>query len=147
MRWRVTGSHSPDAEQGRELAPWIIGLASLGAGAETEVVASLDGGATTEGTTLYRVFGKDAQGLSETPQWFSTLDPSKVANYRDAAGLFPGNSGQFVLEGTLTDSSGVIFTPATPGPGGIGGGLPSVLVPNPARQICVVCVSGVNPPF
>jgi hypothetical protein len=104
-------------------------------------------GAVSEGTTLYRVFGGEAQGLSETPQWFSTVDPSTVSDYRAAAGLFSGNSGQFVLEGTLTDSSGVVFTPATPGPGGIGGGIPSALVPNPAGQICVICVSGANPPF
>jgi hypothetical protein len=98
----------------------------------------------SEGTTLFRVFGDEAQGLGQS---WTTVNPGTVANYRDVAGLFPGNSGQFVIEGTLEDTTGVLFRPALPGPGGIGGGLPEVVVPNPGSQICIVCVSGANPPF
>jgi hypothetical protein len=97
-----------------------------------------------EGTTLFRVFGDEAQGLGQS---WTTVNPGAVANYRNVAGLFPGNSGQFLIEGTLTDTEGVLFRDALPGPGGIGGGLPEVVVPNPGSQICIVCVSGVNPPF
>lgn len=57
------------------------------------------------------------------------------------------NSGSFVLEGTLNNTEGVIFRSAAPGPGGVGGGLPEVFVPNPATQININRVSGVNPPF
>jgi hypothetical protein len=35
----------------------------------------------------------------------------------------------------------------TPLTGGVGGGLPEVFVPNPATQININRVSGVNPPF
>jgi hypothetical protein len=59
----------------------------------------------TQGTQLYRVFGNEAKGLG---QYFTTVNPGDVANFRQTAGLFPGNSGQFVLEGTLNDTKGVI---------------------------------------
>ena len=97
-----------------------------------------------EGTQLFRVFGNEAKGLGE---WYSTVNPATVSNYRSAAGLFSGNSGQFVLEATLTKTEGVIFTRATPGPGGLGGGLPSAFVPNAEVQLSVTRVSGANPPF
>lgn len=97
-----------------------------------------------EGTTLFRVFGGEAQGLGRS---WTTVDPGKIANYREAAGLYPANTGQFLIEGRLINTERVFLRDALPGPGNIGGGLPEVVVPNPARQICIVCVSGVNPPF
>lgn len=96
------------------------------------------------GTTVYRVFGGEAKGVG---QYWTTVNPGSVANYRSTAGLFPGNTGQFVIQGTITDTSGVTFQFAAPGPGGVGGGLPEVFVPNPGSQIDITNVSGVNPPF
>ena len=56
-------------------------------------------------------------------------------------GCTPGNSGQFVLQGALKDTQGVIFSRAVPGPGGVGGGLPQAFVPSPQTQINVLRVS------
>jgi hypothetical protein len=100
--------------------------------------------AAGEGTQVFRVFGNEAKGLGH---YYTTVNPATVANYRQTAGLFPGNSGQFVLEGTLRNTEGVIFTEAAPGPGGIGGGLPEVFVPNPKTQISILRISGANPDF
>ena len=103
------------------------------------------GGSTEQvGTQLFRVFGNEAQGLGN---YYTTVDPGTLVDYRTTAGLFPGNSGSFVLQGTLSDTDGVIFTSAAPGPGGVGGGLPEVFVPNPATQINITGVRGVNPSF
>jgi hypothetical protein len=98
----------------------------------------------SEGVTLFRVFGGEARGLGAS---WTTVNPGSVPNYRTTAGLFPGNSGQFLIQGRLTSTEGVSLRQALPGPGGVGGGLPEVLVPKPATQICIQCVSGVNPPF
>jgi len=97
-----------------------------------------------EGTQLYRVFGGEAKGLG---QYYTTVNPGSLPNFRTPAGLYPGNAGQFVLEGTLSNTEGVIFRSAAPGPGRIGGGVPEVFVPNPQTQINIIRVSGANPPF
>lgn len=104
----------------------------------------LDDAATAGEITLFRVFGDEAQGLGK---YYTTVDPAVVEDYRTVAGLYPGNSGSFVLEGTLNDTEGVTFTQAAPGPGGVGGGLPEVYVPNPETQITIQRVSGANPSF
>jgi hypothetical protein len=110
--------------------------------AETAAATTSEG--ASQGMQLFRVFGDDAKGLGN---YYTTVDPSTVANFRDAAGLFPGNTGRFVLEGTLNDTEGVIVRTAAPGPGGAGGGLPEVYVPNPQTQINIRNVSGINPPY
>lgn len=94
--------------------------------------------------TLYRVFGGEARGLGQS---WSPVNPGTISDFRRAVGLYPGNTGRFLIEGTLNDPTGVLFRPALAGPGGMGGGLPEVIVPNPGIQICIVCVSGINPPF
>jgi hypothetical protein len=101
-------------------------------------------GQVQEGMQLFRVFGGEARGLG---QYYTTVNPSSVPNYRSAAGLYPGNSGGFLLEGTLNNTNGVVFGAAKAGPRGVGGGLPEVFVPNAASQITVRGVWGVNPPF
>lgn len=65
----------------------------------------------------------------------------------NAASAFAAVSAPNPIEGTLTDTTGVTLRSALPGPGGLGGGLPEVLVPNAGSQICIMCVSGVNPAF
>ena len=100
--------------------------------------------AVKEGTTLYRVFGGEARGLGH---YYTTVNPGSVPNFRVAAGLYPGNTGQFVLEGTSRNTEGVIFGTAALGPGGMGGGLPEVFVLNPQTLIDIIRVSDVNPAF
>jgi RHS repeat-associated protein len=114
-------------------------LAAAMAGATQAINSSIK-----VGTPLYRVFGDEAVGLGRS---FTTINPASVSNYRETAGLFSGNTGRFVLEGTLNNTKGVTARSALPGPGGIGGGLPEVVVPNPQSQITIQGVYGVNPPF
>jgi len=121
-----------------ELAAAEAGAAGMADAAEAATSAA------QEGTTVYRVFGGEARGLG---YYYTTMNPANVPNYRAAAGLFPRNSGSFVLEGTLTNTNGVMLRTAVPGPGGIGGGLPEVFVPHPGTQIVIRAVSGVNPSF
>ncbi|HEY6251223.1 MAG TPA: RHS repeat-associated core domain-containing protein [Candidatus Angelobacter sp.] len=111
-------------------------LGSLAAAGETETVE--------EGTQLFRVFGDEAQPFGHS---WTTVNPGEVANYRVAAGLFDGNTGRFVVEGILNDAEGVTLRGSLPGPGGLGGGLPEIIVPDPATQITIIRVSGVNPPY
>ncbi|MDE2126013.1 MAG: hypothetical protein KGJ62_05425 [Armatimonadetes bacterium] len=59
---------------------------------------------------LHRVFGGEAPGLGN---YYTTVDPITVDDYRVAAGLFPGNTGRFVLECTLNDTEGVVFRVAS----------------------------------
>jgi hypothetical protein len=118
----------------------LIGRATISGRAPVRAAAQ-------EGTKLYRVFGGQAKGLGQS---YTTVDPGSLPNYRTAAGLYPGNTGRFVLEGTLGNTEGVIFLNAAPGPGGVGGGLPEVFLPflpNAEWQIIIQRVSGANPPF
>ena len=120
----------------------LLGTAGAGtAGAET--------GGVEAGTQLFRVFGGEATPFGNPAGgFFTTMDPSTaVPDFRTAAGLFPGNTGQFVLSGTLTDTTGVTSGTAAAGPGGVGGTIPEVIVPNAASKINVTSVSGANPPL
>jgi hypothetical protein len=87
------------------------------------------------------MFGNPAGGS------FTTVDPATVGDFRTAAGLYPGNIGEFVLRGTLTDTTGVTTTTAAPGPGGVGGTIPEVIVPDAKNKIDVTSVTGVHPPL
>jgi hypothetical protein len=100
--------------------------------------------AAEDGIPGFGIFGGEARGLGHS---WTTVNPGELSNYREAAGLFPGNSGQFGAEGVLTNSEGVISRSALSGPGGVGGGLPELVVPNPASQIRLTRISGVIPPF
>lgn len=75
------------------------------------------------------------------------MNPGEVENFREAAGLFPQNTGRFVLEGELTETVRVTARPSLAGRGGIGGGLQEFLIPNAQRLVKVLRVSGVNPRF
>jgi hypothetical protein len=120
---------------------FLAGIASGFLALDLDAAVAADAG--QQGTQVYRVFGGESRGLGD---YYTTVNPGDVADYRTAAGLFPGNTGQFVLEGTLNSTEGVIVRTAAPGPGGIGGGLPEVYAPN-GTQITITRVSGVNPPF
>lgn len=66
-------------------------------------------------------------------------------NFREAAGLYPGNTGRFVLEGEIVSTNGLTVRPSLPGPGGVGVWLPEVIIPDAKAQVSVLRVSGVNP--
>jgi hypothetical protein len=94
-----------------------------------------------EGTKVYRVWGDEAGPNGRS---WTTVDPRTVPNYRDAAGLPTQNTGRFVSEGVIKDGTGVQTRGALPLHGNQGG-LPEVIIPNPATQVELHGVSGVNP--
>jgi RHS repeat-associated protein len=141
-------------------------LANLGVGGLTLGAGSLAGGgadidaALTEleamspqmveeaetvaaGTKVYRVWGDDAGANGSS---WTTVDPRTVENYRDVAGLPDQNTGRFVSEGILQDTTGVSVKTADPLHGNAGG-LPEVVIPNPAQQVNLLNVQGLNPEF
>ena len=100
-------------------------------------------GGVGEGTKVYRVWG---DGAAANGRSWTTVNPGSVPNYRGAAGLPSQNTGRFVSEGVIQDATGVTTRSSLP-LGGNSGGLPEVLIPNPANQVRLTGVSGVNPPF
>ena len=93
--------------------------------------------------TVYRVWG---DGARPNGSYWTTTNPGTVPNFRARAGLPEQNSGRFVSEGVLIDECGVSYGRAAGGAGGPGG-IPEVFVPDPARQVQLTRVSGVNRPF
>lgn len=85
----------------------------------------------SEGTKVYRVWGDQAVPWGRS---WTTIDPKKVENYRDAAGLPNQNTGRFVSEGILKDTTGVTRREALPLHGNKGG-LDEVVIPDPAKQV------------
>ena len=112
--------------------------------ARASVAARAAAPAVQEGTAVFRVFGGEAKGLGQS---WTTVNPGSVANFREAAGLFPGNTGRFLAEGRLLNGEGVLLRQARPGPGGVGGTIPELVIPNPGQQVCLLRVCGVNPGF
>lgn len=101
-------------------------------------------GEALQGEKLYRVFGGKAQPFGQS----FTVNLGEIPNdlVRRNLGLFPGNTGRFVMEGTLQDAMGVRVRSALPGPLGEANAL-EVLVPDASKQINVQRVTGVNPEF
>jgi len=77
---------------------------------------------------------------------WTTVDPRNVIGYRNLAGLPDANAGRFLSVGELQDSTGVMFR-AAERVGNNVGGLPEVVVPQPALQIRLRSVLGLNPEF
>jgi len=83
---------------------------------------------------VYRVYSGDAKpgGASWSP-----VDPGNVPDYRDAAGLPSGgasgvnNTGPFVIEGMLQDTSAVVKTRSALSLDGTSGELPEDIIPHP----------------
>lgn len=102
--------------------------------------------AVQAGTKVYRVWGDGAKPLGRS---WTTADPRSVSGYRGAAGLPKENTGRFVSEGILKDTTGVTTKPSTYGPNTKPGTtmVPEVVVPDPQRQILLERVSGANPEF
>lgn len=108
-----------------------------------DTVGDLAKSAPKPGNKIYRVWGNEASANGRS---WSRTDPRAVDNYRGAAGLPNQNSGRFVTEGTLTNAKGVTQRDALPLHGN-NGGLDELVVPDPANQVRVDRVSGVNPEF
>ncbi|MBL0319079.1 MAG: DUF637 domain-containing protein [Alphaproteobacteria bacterium] len=95
------------------------------------------------GTKIYRVYGENNIPLGQS---WTTVDPAGIIDYRNLAGLPDLNTGRFVLEGTITDSTGITIRQALPLDGNVGG-LSELLIPNAETQIKIDGVFGVNPKF
>jgi len=94
------------------------------------------------GTPVYRLWGGTSGPMS--PYW-SPYNPASVPNYPGAAGLPPGNTGQFVSTGVITNPAGITVGPAAP-IGSNPGGMPQFVIPNPQAQVQVNVVSGGSAP-
>jgi RHS repeat-associated protein len=120
-------------------------------GINQEGIVGLNGGRIGTGARVYRVFGGNARGLGtggKHSSW-STVPPDGIADPRSGYGLYPGNSGGFVVEGELTNLNGVTVISANPDPTTPSGALmaPEVIVPDAGTQIRVLRVSGATPAY
>jgi hypothetical protein len=99
--------------------------------------------AADEGEMVYRVHGGQSEpwGHSWTPTY-----PRTLANPRDALGLPPANSGEYLTTGRVKDWTGVRGRRALP-LGGTTGGAPEYLFPDPEGQIQHVSTQPMDPPF
>jgi RHS repeat-associated protein len=100
-------------------------------------------GVVAEGTTVYRVWGDAATAGGRS---WTTVNPASIGNFRNIGGLPSQNSGRFVSEGVVRDTTGITSRSALPLHGNRGG-LPELIFPDPATQIELTRVSGVNPPY
>ena len=116
-------------------------VSAMSRGAQQALNATAD---INTGMKLYRVYGDDAAAMGK---YWTTINPQTISDYRKVAGLYPGNTGRFLIGGTLTDVAGVSHGTALHGPGGVGGGLREVIIPDPGSQIRIDNVWGLNPEF
>lgn len=90
------------------------------------------------GTKVYRVYGGQSKQMGG---FWSTANPNTTAGFAAKAGLPAENQMTNVVEGVITDMSGVNVTRAAPGARGPGG-ITEVQIPNATKQ---VKVTGVRP--
>ena len=64
-----------------------------------------------KGTKVYRIYGEKNNPLGQS---WTNVDPRRVENYRDSAGLPDVNSGRFVIEGRITNTIGITTRKALP---------------------------------
>jgi hypothetical protein len=95
------------------------------------------------GDKVYRVWG---DGAGPDGRSWTNINPESVPNFRAEAGLPPQNTGRFVTEGRLKDTTGVVTKPAESLYGNPGG-LQEVFIPDPKNQVQIERVSGVNPEY
>ena len=93
------------------------------------------------GTTVYRVYGGESRPMGT---YWTTVNPNATRNFAAGAGLPSQNQMTNVVQGRITDMSGVRVTTAAPGAHGPGG-LPEVQIPNAAQQVNVTGVQPFNP--
>jgi len=85
---------------------------------------------------VYRVYGGESQKMG---RFWSPENPRAKPNYRAGAGLPRANSGEYVAEGILKNTSGVTVSRANALEGNVGG-IVQFEVPNPTLQIEVQSV-------
>lgn len=118
------------------IAAGVVGLARGGLRALSAWRAgrAIDG--VGIGTHVYRVFGGDSRQMGG---YWTTVDPRQVSNYASQAGLPAGNTMTHVVEGYITDMTGVSVTRAAPGAHGPGG-LVEVRIHNAVEKVRVTKV-------
>jgi hypothetical protein len=107
------------------------------------------------GQKVYRVYGgepmdADAWMAGEfsgpSGRYWTPIDPRRIRDYRNIAGLPIENKGRFLIVGELIDPRGIRVERAAP-IGSNRGGLVEYQIPNPRRQVRILQVIGLNPPF
>ena len=108
------------------------------------------------GQKVYRVYGGEPMdadawmaGEFSGPwgRYWTPIDPRRIRDYRNIAGLPIENKGRFLLVGELIDPRGIRVERAAPIGSNPGGGLVEYQIPNPRRQVRILQVIGLNPPF
>ena len=108
------------------------------------------------GQKVYRVYGGEPMdadawmaGQFSGPwgRYWTPIDPRRIRDYRNIAGLPIENKGRFLLVGELIDPRGIRVERAAPIGSNPGGGLVEYQIPNPRRQVRILQVIGLNPPF
>jgi hypothetical protein len=107
------------------------------------------------GQKVYRVYGGEPMdadawmaGEFSGPwgRYWTPIDPRRIRDYRNIAGLPIENKGRFLIVGELIDPRGIRVERAAP-IGSNRGGLVEYQIPNPRRQVRILQVIGLNPPF
>jgi len=97
-----------------------------------------------KGMKVYRVWGGKSGPWGE---YWTTVNPNTVSNFRSQAGLPDANAGRFVSEGILQSTEGVTIHTARIIKPGQQGGLSGLEIKNAELKIKLLRVSGVNPEF
>lgn len=139
-----SATSSLNANKG-ETASGTQALSSRGTQSDPDVIRVIKSrsevSGVEKGAKVYRIWGDDSGPHGKS---WTTVDPNAVSNYRGEAGLPPQNTGRFVSEGRLIDTTGVTVKPADSIYGNPGG-LEEVVIPDPKNQVQLERVSGVNP--
>jgi RHS repeat-associated protein len=125
-------------------AVFYAGMTTMAVGGMTEFACGVRAGwAGEEGATVYRAWG---DGAGPNGSSWTTVNPNAVVGFRAAAGLPDANAGRFVSEGIIRDPTGIV-TKIADSLDGNPGGIVELVIPDPAAQVVLTRVSGVNPPF
>ncbi len=110
------------------------GMVVRGAAAAVAGAAAASTAGVGVGTKVYRVYGGDSKQMG---YYWTTVNPNATSNYAAKAGLPLGNKMESVVEGVITDATGITTTTAAPGAHGPGG-MPEVQIPDAATRVKVV---------
>jgi hypothetical protein len=112
------------------------GMAVRGAAGAAAASAAARTAEVGVGTTVYRVYGGQSKQMGT---FWTTANPSATPDFAAKAGLPAENQMTNVVEGVITDMSGVKVTQAAPGARGPGG-INEVQIPDAAKQVKVTDV-------
>jgi RHS repeat-associated protein len=133
----------PELAVAAEVAELAEGAEVAAEAAEAAEAVEVASGEARVGDTVYRAWGGGSRPWGAS---WTRVDPSTIANFRDAAGLPSANTGQFVSVGRLVSTEGVQARAALSLEGNVGG-LDELLIPNAESQIELQFVGGANPGF